>query len=79
MNWIAFYGITMSLLVAPGITFLFIWALKRSKASVELARLRKETLELELRKEELHLRAIEAESRQYDRLLESRIQDGGPG
>ncbi len=63
----------MSLLVTPGITFLFIWAIKKTKANVEMAKYKKEMLELEVVKEELRLKVLQEENKKLDRLIEHRI------
>jgi len=60
----------MSLLVAPGLTFGFILLLKKIKADVEIIKTKKEILELEIKKEEIHLKAILEENKKYDRLIE---------
>ena len=67
---IPYFGMIMSLLVAPGITFGFILLLKKIKADVEITKTKKEILELEIKKEEIHLKMIQEENRKYDRLIE---------
>ena len=60
----------MSLLVAPGLTFGFILLLKKIKADVEIIKTKKEILELEIRKEEIHLTTIQEENWKLDKLIE---------
>lgn len=59
-------------IVAPAIVFTFIGLGRRSKARIELERLKKEQLELELRKEEVHLQVLAEEGRKYDRIIDDR-------
>jgi hypothetical protein len=71
---IPYFGMIMSLLVLPGLTFGFILITKKIKADVEKLKYKKEILVLELRKEELRVNSIIEENRKYDRLLESNIE-----
>jgi hypothetical protein len=68
---IPFVGMFLSLLVAPCLVFGFILLLKKGKNDVERARLQKEMKEIEMRKEEIHLKALIEENRKYDRMIES--------
>lgn len=68
---IPYFGMLMSLLVAPALTFGFIVLIRKQKADVDKLRLRKEILELELRKEELRIGLLNEENKKYDRLIES--------
>ena len=70
---IPYFGMIMSLLVLPGLTFGFIIITKKIKADVEKLKFRKEILELELKKEELRVSSIIEENKKYDRLIESNI------
>jgi hypothetical protein len=63
-------GIVFSLFVAPCLVFGFILFLKKGKNDVEKARLQKEMKEIEMKREEIHLRALIEENRKYDRLIE---------
>jgi hypothetical protein len=63
-------GIVFSLFVAPCLVFGFILFMRKGKNDVEKARLQKEMKEIEMRKEEIHLRALIEENRKYDRLIE---------
>ncbi|MHB8131606.1 MAG: hypothetical protein ACYDEX_21705 [Mobilitalea sp.] len=67
---IPYFGMLMSLLVAPGLTFGFILFLKKIKADVEIIKTKKEILELEIKKEEIHLNIIQEESKKLDKLIE---------
>ena len=67
---IPYFGMLMGLLVAPALTFGFIVLLRKQKADVEKLKYKKEILELEIKKEEMHIKEIEAENRKYDNLLE---------
>lgn len=62
--------------VLPGIIFGFRYLGKKKAAELELGRQRKEILELEVRKEELHLQALLEEGRKYDRIIDSRSGQG---
>lgn len=68
---IPYFGMIMFFLVAPALTFTFIGYTKKIKADVEKKKYQKEILELEIKKEEIHLKMIEEENRKYDKLLES--------
>jgi hypothetical protein len=63
-------GIVFSLFVAPCLVFGFILFMRKGKNDLEKVRLQKEMKEIELRKEEVHLRALIEENRKYDRLIE---------
>ncbi|MHB8132502.1 MAG: hypothetical protein ACYDEX_26405 [Mobilitalea sp.] len=65
-----YFEMLMFFLVAPAIAFGFIGYTKKLKADVEKKRYQKEILELEVRKEELHLKKLEAENNKYDNLIE---------
>lgn len=68
-------GIVFSLFVAPSLVFGFILFLRKGKHDVEKVRLQKEMKEIEMRKEEIHLRALIEENRKYDRLIESGVSE----
>ncbi len=70
---IPYFGMIMGLFVAPALTFGFIVLMRKVRADVDKLKYKKEILELELRKEELHLKALAEENRKYDRLIESKI------
>jgi uncharacterized membrane protein (DUF106 family) len=72
---IPYFGMIMALLVAPSITFAFIYFLRKSKHDVEKLKYQKEIMELEVKKEELHLKNILEENKKYDKLLEENIMD----
>jgi sensor domain CHASE-containing protein len=60
----------LSLFVAaPIVVFSFILKMKKSDNEVKKLQCQKEMLELELKKEELQIKRLEAESKQYDRLI----------
>jgi len=62
--------------VLPGIIFGFRYLGKKKTAELELGRQRKEILELEVRKEELHLQSLLEEGRKYDRIIDGRSGQG---
>ena len=70
---IPYFGMIMSLLVLPGLTFGFIIINKKIKADVEKLKYRKDILELELKKEELKIQLIHEENKKYDNLIESNL------
>ena len=72
---IPYFGMIMSLLVLPGITFGFIIITKKIKADVEKIKYKKEILELEIKKEEMHLKLMIEENKKYDKLIESNISN----
>ena len=72
---IPYFGMIMSLLVLPGLTYGFILINRTIKADVEKLKYRKEILELELKKEELKIQLIHEENKKYDKLLELDIKD----
>jgi hypothetical protein len=57
---------------APLIVFGFIYLNKRQKFQLELMREKRELAELELRKEELRVKALAEENRKLDRIIEDR-------
>jgi len=67
---IPYFGMIMSLFVAPLLTFTFIAYIKKTKAEVEKLKYEKEILELELRKEEIHYQTMVEENKKYDKLIE---------
>jgi hypothetical protein len=70
-------GIIFSLFIAPCLVFGFILFLRKGKNDVEKIRLQKEMKEIEMKKEEIHLRALIEENRKYDRMIESGSSDKG--
>ncbi|HUX36835.1 MAG TPA: hypothetical protein VMV44_02915 [Rectinemataceae bacterium] len=54
----------------PGVVFFFVRAIQRDKTEVDRLKARKDVLELEVRKEEAKAKALEAENRKYDRIIE---------
>ena len=70
---IPYFGMIMSLLVLPGLTFGFVLTNKKIKADVEKLKYRKDILELELKKEELKIQLIHEENKKYENLIESNI------
>jgi hypothetical protein len=55
---------------APIIVFSFILLHKRSQRYIEEMKYKRQILELELEKEKVHLKIIEAENLKYDRIIE---------
>lgn len=72
-SYIPYLGMFFGCLVAPGITFLFIHNILKSKREVEKLKYKKEILELEIRKEEIHLLAMKEENIKYDRIIDSKF------
>jgi|RifOxyC2_1024027.scaffolds.fasta_scaffold119029_1 hypothetical protein len=66
---IPYFGMIMFFFVAPALTFGFISYIKKIKADVEKKKYQKEILELEIRKEEIHLKMIEEENKKYDKMI----------
>ena len=71
---IPYFGMILSLVVVPGMTFGFILFLKKIRADVEKIKYQKEIMELELRTEETHLKSLIEENKKYDKLIEARIE-----
>ena len=68
---IPYFGMIMCLFVVPVLTFGFIGYTKKIKADVEKKRYEKEILELEIRKDEIHMKMLVEENKKYDRMIES--------
>jgi len=71
---IPYFGMILSLIFVPGMTFGFILFLKKIRADVEKMKYQKEIMELELRTEETHLKSLVEENKKYDKLIESKIE-----
>ena len=69
MNIAGILAILCSLLGIPLIVFGFIYLNIKSKRDIEMMRVKKEMLELEVEKERLTLKKLEAENVKYDRLI----------
>jgi len=67
---IPYFGMIMTLFVAPVLTFGFLLINKKYRTDIEKLKLKKEMLELELKKDEIHMKLIEAENRKLDRIIE---------
>jgi len=65
-------AILSSLVGIPVIVFGFIYLNIRNKRALEVVKLQKEMLELEVEKERLKLDLLDEENAKYDRLIESR-------
>jgi len=63
------------LLALPAMTFVFVWGLNRNRARLEELRLRKQILELEIRKQDSSAALLLAENARQDRLLSSSIHE----
>ena len=72
-------AILSALIGVPLIVFGFVLLNLRNKRSVEKIRLQKEILELELKKERIRMKMLEAENVKYDRLIENRERQSEPG
>jgi hypothetical protein len=70
MNIAGIIAILSSLLGIPIIVFGFIYINNKNRRSLELMRLKNETLRLELEKEKVHLKMLEEENKKYDRIIE---------
>ncbi|HTX73781.1 MAG TPA: hypothetical protein VMC79_13205 [Rectinemataceae bacterium] len=72
MNFIAVFSVFCTFIAAPAIVFSFIYFTRRGKNQVEMQRLKKEMLELEVDREELHLKVLVEENKKYDRMIGER-------
>jgi hypothetical protein len=71
-NYIAIISVLCVFVFCPGIVFGFIYLSKRRRSEIEMARYKTECLELEVRKEELHLRCLVEENKKYDRIIDDK-------
>ena len=69
---IPYFAITMSLFVAPLITFGFIGFMKKQKIDVEKLKYKKEILELEIKKQESDILFLQEENKKYDRIIDQK-------
>lgn len=69
MNIEGIIAILSSLVGIPLIVFGFIFLNIRNKRELAAMKIKKEMLELEVEKERVHLRLLEAENSKYDRLI----------
>jgi hypothetical protein len=65
-------AILSTLIGIPVIVFGFVLLNLRSKRSIDKIRLQKEILELELQKDQIRPKMLEAENIKYDRLIDNR-------
>jgi hypothetical protein len=71
-----FTGIICSTIVfvfSPIVVFTFIYFNIEGRRDIERRKLAKEMLELEIKKEELHLHLIEAENEKLDHMIEDQV------
>jgi len=69
MVGIEFFAIFSIFIAAPAIVFGFILLSKRSKYRVEELRYKKEILELEVKKDEMHIYTMHEENKKLDRII----------
>jgi beta-lactam-binding protein with PASTA domain len=62
-------AIVSSLVVLPGMIFLFVSNNKKRKAEIEKMKYQKELLELEIEKEKVQIKRLEEENKKYDRII----------
>ena len=72
MNWTAIISVLSVFIGAPLIVFGFIFLSRKSRRDIEMLKCKRDMLELELEKEEVRLKLIEAENRRYDRLIDDK-------
>jgi uncharacterized membrane protein len=65
-------AILCSLLGIPLIVFGFIYLNIRSKQGIEIMKIKKEMLALEIEKERLNVQKLEAENTKYDRIIDGK-------
>lgn len=70
MDYIPIVAMLSLFIVAPAIVFTFLRLNKRDKNQIEMMRIKKEMLELEIRKEEVKKEALIEENHKYDRIIE---------
>jgi len=69
MDYAGVIAILSSLIGIPVIVFGFIYLNIKSKRAIEMMRIKKEMLELEIEKERINVRMLEAENIKYDRII----------
>ncbi|MDR1400461.1 MAG: hypothetical protein LBJ41_11100 [Treponema sp.] len=69
MEFVSIIAVLSLFVAAPAIVFSFILRLNKNRNETKKLQYQKEILELELKKEELQIKRLEAESKQYDRLI----------
>lgn len=69
MDGVEFFALFSVFIAAPSIVFGFILLAKRAKYRVEELRYKKEILELEVKKEEMHIYTMHEENRKLDRII----------
>ena len=79
MDYAGIIAILSSLIGIPVIVFGFIYLNIKNKRAVEVMRLKKEMLELEIEKEKVRARLLEAENVKYDRIIDGTERREGRG
>lgn len=69
MNWVAIISVICFFVIAPSIVFTFFYMSKKTKIEVELLKYKRDMMEIDLEKEKVHLKLIEAENLKYDRII----------
>jgi beta-lactam-binding protein with PASTA domain len=62
-------AILATLVVLPGMIFLFVSTNKKRKAEIEKMKYQKELLELEIEKEKAQIKRLEEENKKYDKII----------
>jgi hypothetical protein len=75
MNATAIFSVFSVFIAAPLIVFGFILFMRKSKNRLEEMKLKRDILQLEMAKEQLHLETMREENRKYDRIIGSRIEE----
>lgn len=70
MDYAGIIAILSSLIGIPVIVFGFVYLNSKNKRGVEMMRLKKEMLELEVEREKARARLLEAENAKYDRIID---------
>jgi cell division protein FtsB len=65
----AIVGTISSLIILPGIIFLFVYHSKKQKLEVEKLKYQKEILELEIEKENTKIKSLEEENKKLDKII----------
>jgi hypothetical protein len=72
MEFAGILAILSSLIGIPVIVFGFIYLNIKNKRAVEMMKIQKEMLELEVEREKVKALLLEAENKKYDRIIEER-------
>jgi hypothetical protein len=62
-------AVISTLVVVPSIVFLFIYKVSKNKHELKKMKYQKEILELEIEKQNNHIKLLEEENKKYDKII----------